>query len=409
LPLFDDPLHDEFSSWILGFAPYGGGDVGEVEQLATQVPAGDDDSFFEAFSGFAHGLLEEGEAALAAGHTATARDCHLRAAAYLGVAYHVLYGTPVDPRLVDAFHLQMDAFTTAMGLWDPPAQALEIPYEGTHMPGWFVRNPRRPDARLPTIIVGGGWDSTMVENFLAMGVAALDRDYHVLVHDGPGQGRLLVDEGLTLRHDWEHVVAPVVDAALAIDVVDPAGIVYQPWSLGGYMAPRVAAHEPRLAAVVADPGQLDVGGKVVAGLRLMGLTDEQAARLPHLDPDFAAGAQQFMAADRTLDWSVLRRGLWTNGGDDFASWLVEMWNWKLDAETVARITCPVLVTSAEGDRASTDSEQLYDLIRAPKAHLHFTAAEGAGMHCEMLNRSLANRRILDWLDDTLAAQAEGSL
>jgi hypothetical protein len=31
----------------------------------------------------------------------------------------------------------------------------------------------------------------------------------------------------------------------------------------------------------------------------------------------------------------------------------------------------------------------------------FTDAEGAGMHCETLNRSLANRRILDWLDDTL--------
>jgi hypothetical protein len=31
----------------------------------------------------------------------------------------------------------------------------------------------------------------------------------------------------------------------------------------------------------------------------------------------------------------------------------------------------------------------------------FTDAEGAGMHCEVLNRSLANRRILDWLDDTL--------
>jgi hypothetical protein len=24
------------------------------------------------------------------------------------------------------------------------------------------------------------------------------------------------------------------------------------------------------------------------------------------------------------------------------------------------------------------------------------------MHCEILNRSMANRRILDWVDDTLA-------
>jgi hypothetical protein len=28
-------------------------------------------------------------------------------------------------------------------------------------------------------------------------------------------------------------------------------------------------------------------------------------------------------------------------------------------------------------------------------------AEGAGEHCEMNSRSLVNRRVLDWLDETL--------
>jgi len=31
--------------------------------------------------------------------------------------------------------------------------------------------------------------------------------------------------------------------------------------------------------------------------------------------------------------------------------------------------------------------------------MHFTAAEGADGHCEMGNRSLLNRRVLDWLDE----------
>ena len=115
-------------------------------------------------------------------------------------------------------------------------------------------------------------------------MASLRRGYHVLLHDGPGQGRLLVDEGLPLRHDWEHVVTPVVDAALAIDVVDPKGIVYEPWSLGGYMAPRVAAFEHRLAAIIADPGQLDVGGKLTVGLSMMGLSADAIAKLPAIDP-----------------------------------------------------------------------------------------------------------------------------
>jgi hypothetical protein len=34
--------------------------------------------------------------------------------------------------------------------------------------------------------------------------------------------------------------------------------------------------------------------------------------------------------------------------------------------------------------------------------IKFTAAEGAGDHCEMMNRSLVNRAVLEWLDEILA-------
>jgi hypothetical protein len=49
-----------------------------------------------------------------------------------------------------------------------------------------------------------------------------------------------------------------------------------------------------------------------------------------------------------------------------------------------------------------EARTLYEALPGPKALLEFTDAEGAGMHCESTNRSMANRRILDWLDDTLA-------
>jgi alpha-beta hydrolase superfamily lysophospholipase len=401
---FTDPLHDEFSTWILGFAPYGGGDVGEVAYLASQVTEADDDSFFEVFSGYAKQLIAEADAAAASGHDRTAHECYLRAAGYLGVAYHPLYGTPVDARLVDAFHLQMDSFAKAMALNDPPAREVRVPYEGTTIPAWFLRTPLAPDEVRPTILVGGGWDSTMVENHLGMGIAALRRGYHVVLHDGPGQGTLLIDEGLILRHDWEKVVTPVVDAVTELDLVDSDRIVYWPWSLGGYMAPRVAAYEHRLAAIIADPGQMGVGGKLIDGMKLMGLTDAQAAALPALDPDFEAGALKVIKSSRALEWSICKRDFWTNGSADFQEFVTEIMQWQLDPATVGQITCPTLVTSADDDRASTDSQLLFDALVCPKEHIHFTAKQGANMHCEMLNRSVANRKILDWLDDTLAAK-----
>jgi alpha-beta hydrolase superfamily lysophospholipase len=266
-----------------------------------------------------------------------------------------------------------------------------------------VRAIGHEDERRPCILVGGGWDSTMVENFLGIGVAAIRRGYHVLIHDGPGQGALLIDERLTLRHDWEKVVTPVIDAALGIDVVDPDRIVYEPWSLGGYMAPRVAAHEHRLAAVIADPGQIDIGGKITGPMSAMGLSTDAIARLPELSADDEKAIMDFFAGNRALHWKIIQRGFWTNGGGDLQGWLAEMMQWKLSPEEIAAIDTPMLVTAAESDPVAQEAKTLYEAIPGPKVLLEFTDAEGAGMHCESTNRSMANRRILDWLDDTLAA------
>jgi hypothetical protein len=44
--------------------------------------------------------------------------------------------------------------------------------------------------------------------------AALCRGYNCVLFDGPGQGRCLIRDGLTIRPDWENVVRPVIDCAL---------------------------------------------------------------------------------------------------------------------------------------------------------------------------------------------------
>jgi hypothetical protein len=162
--MFPDPVHDEFAGWALGFAPYGGADVGEIQYLATKINPGDDDSFFDEFSGFAKRRIEEGDTVATKGHSAAARDCYLRAACLLGVAYHPIFGKPVDPRLVDAFHLQVATFDKAMANGPYAAEKVVIPYENTTLPAYFVRAPGREKQVRPTILVGGGWDSTIVDN-----------------------------------------------------------------------------------------------------------------------------------------------------------------------------------------------------------------------------------------------------
>ena len=66
------------------------------------------------------------------------------------------------------------------------------------------------------------------------------------------------------------------------------------------------------------------------------------------------------------------------------------------------IRCPTLITAAENDPLARNAQTLFDALTCPKTLIRFAAAEGAGDHCEMMNRSLLNRTVLDWLDEILA-------
>jgi hypothetical protein len=57
---------------------------------------------------------------------------------------------------------------------------------------------------------------------------------------------------------------------------------------------------------------------------------------------------------------------------------------------------------AENDLLSPGARACFDALTCPKKLTRFIAAEGAGDHCEMMNRSLVNRAMLDWLDGVLA-------
>jgi hypothetical protein len=75
--------------------------------------------------------------------------------------------------------------------------------------------------------------------------------------------------------------------------------------------------------------------------------------------------------------------------------------WDL-TDITANITCPMLTTDPEDEQFwPGQSRQLYDLLRAPKTLMPFTAAEGANWHCEPMAPVLRSHRILDWLDATL--------
>ena len=401
MKLYDDPLHDEFARWALGFIPAGGGDLGDIDAIARQKTNPDDDEFFDIWSGAAQRHAEIADAARTSGHRATARAHYLRAASFLTVAYHPLYGKPVDPRLSDAFERQVLAFDRAMALGTPPAEPLKIPFEGHDMLAYFVPAADAPRGeRRPLVIATNGFDATISDMYLGTAHYAVQRGYHCLVFDGPGQGAMLVRDDVTMVGDWERVVAPVVDAMLARPDVDPERIVLHGWSLGGYLAPRAASGEHRLAACVADPafpGILDSMGAMASAV---GLSQDAVAALPEVSDADAAKIEELVEHDRFLHWSFVQRGYWVMGASDLASFLAAVSAFSMKGRSEL-IRCPVLGTTTEGDPLAVSAESLLAQMRCPTTLIRFTNAEGAGGHCEMLNRPLLNERIFDWLDDTL--------
>jgi dienelactone hydrolase len=398
MQLFPDALHQEFATWALGFAPFGGADVGEVVAIAARVRPGDDDSFFEEWSKAAAIHLDAATSAESRGRRHTAHAEGLQAACLYGVAMHVVYGAPVDPRMQSAFAEQSRAFELAMRTRPSPAEPLAIPSEDGSLPAYFVPASGVPaGARRPLVIATNGYDATMPDMYLAMAVSATARGFHCLLFDGPGQGAMLVERGIPLRPDWESVVTPVVDAALDRSDVDPQGIVLQGWSLGGYLALRAASGETRLAALIADPGGLGMKSGLPEIGKMLGLSAAATAELPEISDADADKAMRTIAADRSLEWSVGKRGFWVGGVGSFAELLRSFATYTLEGRFDA-IRCPTLLTRAEGDPLSAQSDVLAKKLACPTTVIEFTSAEGAGDHCELLNRSLANRRIYDWLE-----------
>jgi len=361
------------------------------------VQGGSADSYHEQWVATGDRLCAGADASAALGHAVSAHEAYLRASTYYRISYYPLYGRPIDPRVTAAFDKEMDSFGKAAALMDPPGRAVEIPFENTTLPGYFF-TVDGSGARRPTAVCFSGYDSTIYEDYLSQGVAALRRGYNVLLYDGPGQGRALIKQGLYMRPDWENVLTPVIDFALTLPEIDPKRLVLFGGSFGGYLAPRAAASEHRIAALVADPGLWDMNE---AFKMMLPFPDDQKAKFPNVDPAVVQPILDQMMQVPRVRWTFQQRGLMVHGVDTVYDYLKVMAAYTV-ADRAAKITCPTLVTKTENDPLAGFSPALYAGLTCPKVLLEFTAAEGAGGHCEWYARSLFHQRVFDWLDETLA-------
>jgi pimeloyl-ACP methyl ester carboxylesterase len=187
----------------------------------------------------------------------------------------------------------------------------------------------------------------------------------------------------------------MVDALAKQPAADERRITLVGRSFGGLIAPRGASGEPRLAALIVDPGQYDMGAAVVGRLGELGPRLDDPAADPVFEKLLETPAMAMFLPPRMV----------TNGTPTVRGYFNDMIRYH-NKDTAAAITCPTFVTDNETDHVSTgQGKQLFDHLTCSKDFRLFTRAEGAEGHCEGMAPILFWTAALNWLDDQLGATA----
>jgi hypothetical protein len=374
----------------LGRSYHQGGDIGKLLYIASQVQDGDAEGAFRAFYEAGEAAEKLGQHSADCGHRVSAREAYLWAASYFHTASRFLDASPDPTRLTPTWARHQTCWEKSVALFDPPAEVVAIPYEGTALRGWFFR-PSPVAKRRPTLIFNNGSDGPPMTMWTTGGAVARARGYNCLIFDGPGQGYALFRQNLHFRPDWEKVITPVVNFLLTRMDVDAERIGILGMSQAGYWAPRALAFEHRIGAGVIDPGMVDVSTIWVEHLppELRRLIDNDQKEA--IDEALSNAPRDDKAV---LDYRMRPFGM-SSAFDVFKASL------GYNLRGVAHhIRCPVLITDPEDEQFwPGQSRELYELLNCPKTLVQFTAEEGANWHCEPVAEGLRDLRVFDWLDE----------
>lgn len=393
---FDDAEFDSQLQRTAAAAYPQSADLGEMLVAAGKVTPGDYDSWFAAWSAMAERAESLAAESGAGGHAPSAAGAWLRATEYWRQAIYFIRHDLDDVRLQDGWKRHVAAFRAAMPLLPYQTTIAELPFGGGTMTGYLMRPPG-PAAARATIVLPAGFDSTAEAGFAGSAFMALDRGMNAFVFEGPGQGGMLYRDRVPMRPDFEAVLPQVVDWVVRQDGVDAAKLVLVGRSFGGYLAPRGAAHEPRLAALVCDPGQYDFVSRFVPGM----IDEATWAKVLARDPEVDAKLEAMLKAPGKLEYFGSRMA--TQGAGSVGDFLRLQPLYTLDGHAPL-IRCPTLVVDCEGDFAS-QGDKLYAALTCEKTMLELTADSGAGGHCGGMGQLVWARAVYDWIDTVLARRS----
>lgn len=346
---------------------YGGADVNECYDVSRRITVGDPESWKREWQALAETVETRARTALASGHLVTARQNFFRASNYYRQADFFLSGR--DPRKRELFLKASGSFQEGAKLHTPPIERIEIAWGAERYAGYFChpKNPR--PGKWPTVLMLGGADSLAEELFFFGGNQIVERSMALLVVDTPGRGSSLRLKDIVSRYDYEVPVKAVIDYLVSRPEVDAERIGLVGVSLAGYYAPRAAAFERRIKAMVLWCACFDV------------------------------------LEDLYLHYPPLRQQLqWIVGAKDDAEAREILRKFTLK-DVAQQIRCPALISHGADDVLMNPAGaiRLYEEIGSTDKQLKiWKGEEGGAVHCNYDNWSVSVPFMMDWLADRLA-------
>jgi pimeloyl-ACP methyl ester carboxylesterase len=326
------------------------------------------------------GLAEEAEKEGRLAHAAT----YYRMAEFFLPARH-----PDNARAYERFLALFEETTR-----DEPHERHEVPYGGGALP--VLRLPRE-DAK-DVVLLHGGFDSLVEETWPSLRFLH-QAGYDVVAFEGPGQGAARKRHGLTMIPEWERPVAALLDH-FGIASCSLVGL-----SLGGYLAPRAAAFEPRIRRVVAwDVFEdfLDCMAHARGQLLLGALRALLALRAERL---LNGLAERRMRRDSLMAWAI-PHGMEVMGASSPYDFLRRARRFHTRGFS-HRIRQDFLLLAGAEDhyvplRQFHRQARRLTNVRSFTGRI-FTRAEHAQSHCQVGNVGLALATIVRWLDERIEA------
>jgi dipeptidyl aminopeptidase/acylaminoacyl peptidase len=262
----------------------------------------------------------------------------------------------------ELYEKAMSAFREGALLDTVPIDFMEIPFEGKSFPGYLSR-PVNGDGQVPVVLYLPGADGWKEDQFFVAVHSLAERGVACMVVDGPGQGECVGMRQLYARYDYEVVITAILDYLEGRPEIDTKRVAIIGSSMGGYYAPRAAAFEKRIKAIVCYSAIFDL---------VEGVFDPYPAIRSRLAE--IVGAKGIEEAREILLAFTLK-------------------------QVAHQIECPCLIIHGEKDIIIpiSEAQRLFDALRAPK---ELKIWEG-GSH-NVLNYYIEGRAFMyDWVMDQL--------